>query len=67
MTLTVTSTAVYTSQGVNITVTGIAQVRVLCFSCSTALLFHYLSISQLASLKEIFSKLSVRLSYLLPE
>ena len=27
MTLTVTSYAVYTSQGVNITVTGIAQVR----------------------------------------
>ena len=36
MTLTVTSSAVYTSQGVNITVTGIAQVSIV----STVLTFQ---------------------------
>ena len=37
MTLTVTSTAVYTSQGVNITVTGIAQVSIYhCLDISAA-------------------------------
>lgn len=35
MTLTVTSSAVYTSQGVNITVTGIAQVSIVVITVFT--------------------------------